>query len=134
MDEYYNDDDDDYFGYNNKSNYYSPFSSFGYGGYNYGGYGYDFGYNKYGYNYGYGYGYNYVPKKKEEKYVFDPVKYKAAQENWKDFSEGIKSINGVYLLQTIGSVIKALKAIEEDDKGTNRISLSERIKLSYNNF
>lgn len=57
------------------------------------------------------------------------MKYKAAQENWKDFSEGIKSINGVYLLQTIGSVIKALKAIEEDDKGTNRISLSERIKL-----
>ena len=129
LDEYYDDDDDDYYGYNNKSNYYSPFSNFGYGGYNYGGYGYNYGYNKYGYDYGYGYGYNYVPKKKEEKYVFDPEKYKAAQENWKDFSEGIKSINGVYLLQTIGSVIKALKAIEEDDNGTNRISLSERIKL-----
>ena len=41
----------------------------------------------------------------------------------------MRSINGVYLLQTIGSVIKALKAIEEDDKGKNRISLIERIKL-----
>ena len=123
------DDDDDFFGYN-KSNYYNnPFSNFGYGGYNYGYSGY--GYNNYGYNYGYNYNNNYYPKKKEQqnKYVYDPVKYKAAQENWKEFSEGIKSLNGVYLLQTIGSVIKALRAIEEDDNGKNRISLSERIKL-----
>jgi hypothetical protein len=122
------DDDEDFFGFN-KSNYYNPFSNFGYGGYNYGYSGY--GYNNYGYNYGYNYNNNYYPKKKEQqnKYVYDPVKYKAAQENWKEFSEGIKSLNGVYLLQTIGSVIKALRAIEEDDNGKHRISLSERIKL-----
>ena len=29
----------------------------------------------------------------------------------------------------MGSVIKALKAIEVDDSGKNRISLAERIKL-----
>ena len=130
------DDDDDYFDYNkNKTNYNDPFSNYGYGQYNYGGnygYGGGYGYGGYGYNdYGYNYGYNdnNYPKKKEEKYVYDPVKYKAAQEKWKEFSEGMRSINGVYLLQTIGSVIKALKAIEEDDKGKNRISLIERIKL-----
>ena len=134
------DDYDDFFGFG-RNDYNNPFSNFGFGGYNYGynngynnGYsGYNgYGYNNYGYNYGYNYNNNnYNPKKKEEpkKYVYDPVKYKAAQENWKEFSEGIKSVNGVYLLQTIGSVIKALRAIEEDDNGTNRISLSERIKL-----
>ena len=128
------DDDDDFFGYNKKSNYNNPFSNFGYGGYNYGnyGYGYGYGYNSYGYNYGYDYNNNY-PKKQEKKeqnkYVYDPVKYKAAQENWKEFSEGIRNINGVYLLQTMGTVIKALKVIEEDDSGKNRISLTERIKL-----
>jgi hypothetical protein len=142
------DDDDDFFGFNSNKNTSSsssknnnPFSNFGYGGYNYGNYGYNnYGYN-YGYNnnYGYNYGYNYnnnynnnnfVPKKKEEpKYVYDPVKYKAAQKNWKEFSEGIKSINGVYLLQTIGSIIKALRVLNEDDTGKNPISLTERIKL-----
>ena len=39
------------------------------------------------------------------------------------------NMNGLYLIQTIGCVKKALKAIEEDDNGTNRIPLSERIKL-----
>ena len=127
----YDEEEDDFFGYN-KSNYYNfnnPFSNYGYGGYNYGYSGY--GYNNYGYNYGYNYNNNYYPEKKEEenKYVYDPVKYKAAQEKWKDFTEGMKNLNGVYLLQTIGAVLKALKAIEEDDNGTNRIPLSERIKL-----
>ena len=129
------DDDEDFYDYNNnnKSNYNNPFSNYGYGGYNYGNYGYGgyggYGYNNYGYNYGYNYNNNYYPKKEEKKYVYDPVKYKAAQEKWKNFSEGIKSINGVYLLQTIGSVIKALKVIEDDDSGKNKISLAERIKL-----
>ena len=129
---YEDDDDDDFFGFNNKSNYNNPFSNFGFGGYNYGGYGYgynNYGYNNYGYNYNYNYNNNYIPRKEEKKYVYDPVKYKAAQKNWKEFGEGLKGINGVYLLQTIGSVIKALKAIEEDDSGKNRISLAERIKL-----
>ena len=124
------DDDDDFFSFG-KNTYNNPFSNFGYGGYNYGNYGYGgyggYGYNNYGYNYGYNYNNNYYPKKKEEK--VDPAKYKAAQENWKEFSEGLRNINGVYLLQTMGSVIKALKAIEEDDSGKNRISLAERIKL-----
>ena len=127
-------DDDDFFGYN-QNKYNNPFSNFGFGGYNYGNYGYGgyggYGYNNYGYNNGYNYYNNNYPQKKEEKnkYVYDPVKYKAAQENWKDFSEGIRKINGVYLLQTMGTVIKALRAIDEDDSGVKRISLAERIKL-----
>jgi len=132
----FDDDDDDFFGFS-QNKYNNPFSNFGYGGYNYGNYGYggygynNYGYNNYGYNYGYNYNNNYYPQKKEEKnkYVYDPVKYKAAQENWKEFSEGIRNINGVYLLQTMGTVIKALRAIEEDDSGVKRISLVERIKL-----
>ena len=148
------DDDDDFFGFGkntssstSKNN--NPFSNFGYGGYNYGNYGYNnnnFGYNNFGYNYNYNYNNNYnnnynynynnnynnnfIPQKKEEpKYVYDPVKYKKAQENWKEFSEGIKSINGVYLLQTIGSIIKALRILNDDDSGKSPISLTERIKL-----
>ena len=119
----FDDDDDDFFGFS-QNKYNNPFSNFGYGGYNYGNYGYggygynNYGYNNYGYNYGYNYNNNYYPQKKEEKnkYVYDPVKYKAAQENWKEFSEGIRNINGVYLLQTMGTVIKALRAIEEEMK------------------
>ena len=38
-------------------------------------------------------------------------------------------MNGVYLLQTIGSIIKALRILNEDDTGKNTISLTERIKL-----
>ena len=132
LNDFFDDEDDDFFGYNKKSNYNNPFSNFGFGGYNFGGYS-GYGYNNFGYNgYNYGYNYNnnyYPPKKEEKKYVYDPVKYKAAQEKWKNFSEGIKNINGVYLLQTIGSVIKALRTIQEDDSGKKRISLSERIKL-----
>ena len=155
--DFFDDDDDDFFGFGKNSSSSTsknnnPFSNFGYGGYNYGNYGYNnnnFGFNNYGYNYNYNNNYNYnyinnynnnynynynnndyIPKKKEEpKYVYDPVKYKAAQENWKEFSEGIKSINGVYLLQTIGSIIKALRILNDDDSGKATISLTERIKL-----
>ena len=65
-------------------------------------------------------------KKKEEEV---PVRDKAAQDKWKEFRQGMINMNGLYLIQTIGCVKKALKAIEEDDNGTNRIPLSERIKL-----
>ena len=64
----------------------------------------------------------------KQKYVYDPAKYKIAQEKWKNFNNKLKKLNGVYLLQTIYSIIKALKIINNDDKLKN-ISLAEKIKL-----
>ena len=45
---------------------------------------------------------------------FDPKKYEVAQQKWKFFKEGLEKINGVYLIQTIGSIIKAKKVIEKE--------------------
>ena len=72
-------------------------------------------------------------KKKEEKMEIeeaeDPTKYKEAQEKWKSFRQGLEKINGVYLLQTIGSIIKAMKVLENDIDGKSTLSLSEKVKL-----
>ena len=120
---------DDFFGYGSNSNRggYNKYSFFDYND--------PFGNDDYyDYNYHYNTEGNYYddrdnkkPKKKE--YEYDPEKYKAAQENWKYFVEELRKVNGVYLLQTIGSVISALKAIENDDNNVKRISLLERIRL-----
>ena len=37
----------------------------------------------------------------------DPIKYKCAQENWQHFRKKIKKLSGIFLLQTIGSIIRA---------------------------
>ena len=59
----------------------------------------------------------------------DPVKIKAAQEKWKKFNSQLKKVYGVYLLQTMGAIIKAMHAIDDDNKGKRRMFLSEKIKL-----
>ena len=60
---------------------------------------------------------------------YDPKKTKVAQENYKKFSTQLKKVNGVYLLQTMGAIIKAMHTIDENNKGKRRIFLSEKIKL-----
>jgi hypothetical protein len=59
----------------------------------------------------------------------DPVKIRAAQEKWKKFNSQLKKVYGVYLLQTMGAIIKAMHAIDDDSKGKRRMFLSEKIKL-----
>ena len=64
------------------------------------------------------------------KYTYnDPKKIKAAQENYKKFSSQLKKVNGIYLLQTMGAIIKAMHVIDDNNKGKKRIFLSEKIKL-----
>ena len=58
---------------------------------------------------------------------FDPKKFKSAQNKWKFFREGLEKKNGFYLLQTIGSIIKAKSIIEKNII----LPIDEQIKL-YN--
>ena len=60
---------------------------------------------------------------------YDPKKTKAAQDNYKKFSTQLKKVNGIYLLQTMGAIIKAMHVIDDNNKGKRRIFLSEKIKL-----
>ena len=59
----------------------------------------------------------------------DPERIKAAQEKWKNFRKGLEKINGVYLLQTIGSIIKAMKLLEGNIEGSSSIPFAEQVKL-----
>ena len=66
---------------------------------------------------------------KYSKNYYDPVKTKAAHEKYKKFSATLKKVNGIYLLQTMGAIIKAMHVIDDNNKGKRRIFLSEKIKL-----
>ena len=72
---------------------------------------------------------NLMPARKYVKNEYDPVKTKQAQNNWKKFNAQLKKVNGVYLLQTIGAVIKTMKILEQNAKGKNYLFVSEKIKL-----
>jgi hypothetical protein len=56
---------------------------------------------------------------------FEPDKIRIAQQKWKLFRHGLEKINGIYLLQTIGSVLKAIHVLGNQLD----ISLTEKIKL-----
>ena len=70
-----------------------------------------------------------MPIRKYIKNEYDPIKTKQAQNNWKKFSAKLKKINGVYLLQTIGAIIKTMRILEQNAKGKNYLLVSEKIKL-----
>ena len=72
---------------------------------------------------------NLMPIRKYIKNEYDPIKTKQAQNNWKKFSAQLKKINGVYLLQTIGAIIKTMRILEQNAKGKNYLFVSEKIKL-----
>ena len=69
------------------------------------------------------------PKPEPKPDPIDPEKYKKAQEKWKKFREGVEKMNGVYLLQTIGSIIKAMRILGNDNEENSKISLAEQVKL-----
>ena len=60
---------------------------------------------------------------------YDPVKIKEAQNHWKQFNKELKKINGIYILQTIGAIIKAMNILEQNSKGKKYLFVSEKIKL-----
>ena len=69
------------------------------------------------------------PKEEPKPEPIDPEKYKAAQEKWLKFKEGIEKKSGLYILQTIGSIIKAMRLVSEDDEEKSKIPLAEQVKL-----
>ena len=69
------------------------------------------------------------PKPEPKPEPIDPEKYKKAQEKWKKFREGVEKMNGVYLLQTIGSIIKAMRILGNDNEENSKIPLAEQVKL-----
>ena len=60
-------------------------------------------------------------------YYNDPKRILHIQNNWKYFSKEIKRISGVYLLQTLGTIIKTIKLLK--DELMEKQPISEKIKL-----
>ena len=68
-------------------------------------------------------------KTSKEKTIMRAGKTFNPQLKWKIFGNKIKKMSGVYLLQTIGSILKAIKILNEEYDGKKTISLTERMKL-----
>jgi len=71
--------------------------------------------------------YNYLSI--NNKYKDDPKRIREMQNNWRYFSKEIKRVSGVYVLQTIGAIIKAIKILRDDLLSKQKLPLSEKIKL-----
>ena len=68
-------------------------------------------------------------KEEPKEEPIDPEKYKKAQEKWKKFREEIEKKSGIYILQTMGSILKAMRILGKDDEESSKISLAEKVKL-----
>jgi hypothetical protein len=51
------------------------------------------------------------------------------QQNWRLFGSKIRRLSGVLLLQTIGCILKAIRALNDEIEGRKIMSLEERLKL-----
>ena len=69
------------------------------------------------------------PKEEPKPEPIDPEKYKAAQEKWKKFREGVEKKSGLYILQTMGSIIRAMRLIDCDEAEKAKVPLAEQVKL-----
>ena len=71
-------------------------------------------------------------KKYEEEKKEDPETIRKAQKKWKDLSEKLIKDQGIYIIQTIGSILKAVHILEKcetDEKFEETVSLGEKIHL-----
>ena len=62
----------------------------------------------------------------------DPKKVKKCVENWRKIADGLRDSQGIYILQTIGNVIKAVTILEkcENDKNYDKkISIIDKLKM-----
>jgi hypothetical protein len=62
----------------------------------------------------------------------DPKKIKKCVENWRKIADGLRDSQGIYILQTIGNVIKAVTILEKCEKDKNydkKISIIDKLKL-----
>ena len=51
------------------------------------------------------------------------------EKNWRLFGNKIRRLSGIFLLQTIGAIIKAIRILSAEIDGKKKISLKEKIKL-----
>ena len=57
-------------------------------------------------------------------------KNKKAQKTWRNFSERYSKNNGIFIIQTIGAVIKGLRLLREEKEGNlSYLSLEEKLRL-----
>ena len=63
------------------------------------------------------------------KYKDDPERMRLMQNNWRYFSKEIKRVSGVYLLQTIGTILKTVRILKNDITSEKKLPISEKIKL-----
>ena len=64
--------------------------------------------------------------KNDDIYIEKYKKLKIAQENWKFFVDGVCSMKTVYIIQTIGTIIKAIHAYNNDN-----IPIKEKLRLYH---
>ena len=135
-----------FYGYNPNNN--NNFNNFGQPGYfgqpgnfgNFGNFGYWNMYNNFNYdnfmfrrrfnnlNYNFAEIYNKYQQESENNKELT----KKAQKNWKNLSELLSKNQGIYIIQTIGSVLKAVNILEKcdsDKKFEETLPLSEKIRL-----
>ena len=62
-------------------------------------------------------------------YKNDPKRILEMQNNWKYFAKEIKRVSGIYLLQTIGAILKTIRILKDDSLSIHKLHLSEKIKL-----
>ena len=74
----------------------------------------------------------FIIKKYEVEKKEDPEKIRKAQKKWKDLSKKLINDQGIYIIHTIGSILKAVHILEKcetDEKFEETISLGEKIHL-----
>ena len=62
----------------------------------------------------------------------DPKKIQKCVENWRKIADGLRDSQGIYILQTIGNVIKAVTILEKCEKDKNydkKINIIDKLKL-----
>ena len=128
-----------FFNIRNNNNYYGYGNNYGYG------YGNNYGYNGYSNSYvfdlgGYGnnyYGYSiYNPyqqqqqQKQEETPEIIKQKTQEAQKNWIYLYKKYVKDSGIFVLRTVGGVIKALTFLKNEEEGKNTgVSMNEKVRM-----
>jgi hypothetical protein len=127
-----------FFNIRNNNNYYGYGNNYGYG------YGNNYGYNGYSNSYvfdlgGYGnnyYGYSiYNPYQQQQKIQEETPeiikeKTKEAQKNWIYLYKKYVKDSGIFVLRTVGGVIKALTFLKNEEEGKNSgVSMNEKVRM-----
>ena len=129
-----------FFNIRNNNNYYGYGNNYGYGyGNNYGYKGYSnsyvfdlggFGNNYYGYSIYNPYQQQQQQQKQEETPEMIKQKTQEAQKNWIYLYKKYVKDSGIFVLRTVGGVIKALTFLKNEEEGKNTgVSMNEKVRM-----